>query len=300
MEDKIKSPVSGSANIELEVTFSTKLIADLYEQFGISVTHFFSGLDHISLYRCNDTDYRFYYPKNIFGDADFYARLQKKDANYYPENKWEYQHALQFIKSQQKILEIGCGEGHFLVKCRSIGAEVVGLEFNPGAVLKSKEKGLTVTEESIEAFSKHHAEVFDVVCAFQVLEHVYEAGRFLKDCITCLKPGGLLIIGVPHSNPYIYRYDKYHTLNLPPHHAGLWNEHSLQKIAPFFSLTVKEIKISPLEHYKDWFAVQKRALRKRNNLYRILEMIPRPIYKWVLHVFRHQIQGKTIVGVYQK
>jgi len=94
-----------------------------------------------------------------------------------------------------------------------------------------------------------------------VLEHIFHVSDFIKDCLACLKPGGILILGVPNSNPFIYRHDKFHTLNLPPHHAGLWNQNSLQKLGDVFNLSIIDISISPLEHYKDWFTTQKKHLQ---------------------------------------
>ena len=73
---------------------------------------------------------------------------------------------------------------------------------------------------------------------FQVLEHIYDVKEFLEHALQVLKKGGKLVIGVPNNEPYFLGYDKYCTLNLPPHHMGLWNIKVFEKFAPIFGLKI--------------------------------------------------------------
>jgi SAM-dependent methyltransferase len=81
-----------------------------------------------------------------------------------------------------------------------------------------------------------------VVCSFQVLEHIYDVKSFLEASLHVLKPKGKLIIGVPNNEPYFLGYDKYATLNLPPHHMGLWNKSVFEKVAPLFNLKIIDVQ----------------------------------------------------------
>ena len=47
--------------------------------------------------------------------------------------------------------------------------------------------------------------------------------------------------------------DKYHTLNLPPHHAGLWNKNSLKSLGKIFPLELEVLEFEPLEESYDQF-----------------------------------------------
>ena len=99
--------------------------------------------------------------------------------------------------------------------------------------------GLDVRKGTIYDISDE-AEFFDTVCAFQVLEHVYDVKGFLNAALRLLKKGGKLMIGVPNNEPFIRRYEKYNAFNLPPHHVGLWNKAAFERLCPFFGIKLKE------------------------------------------------------------
>jgi 2-polyprenyl-3-methyl-5-hydroxy-6-metoxy-1,4-benzoquinol methylase len=237
------SPVTGSANTTLTDIFLSSDIIMLYRvQLGMDVTRFFPGRENFSLYRCNATGYRFYYPDGMDGDGEFYGILQQKLGDgYYHDWKFEYQLAYDVLHPNDKVLDIGCGTGKFLARAKDKAREVVGLELNEKAVTVCRQNNLTVHHESLGDHVRQRPGYYDVVCTFQVLEHVYEVKAFIKDALLALKPGGLLVIGVPNSEPYFLGYDKYCTLNLPPHHMGLWNKKVFEKLAPLFGLKLEKV-----------------------------------------------------------
>jgi len=73
----IRSPVTGTNNTSFIREINVSDIALLYKkELQFDVLSYFDGLEHIQLWRCDDTSYRFYYPFNIFGDDKFYQYLQ--------------------------------------------------------------------------------------------------------------------------------------------------------------------------------------------------------------------------------
>ncbi len=231
------SPVTGRNNTKLTDVFFSGDIIQLYKvQLGIDVSAFFSGNNTFFLYQCNETGYRFYHPQGMEGDGEFYGTLQQSLADdYYHEWKFENQLALDVIKQGDVVLDIGCGIGNFLVRAKE-KATVTGLELNEKAIQICRQRGLNVLNEMIETHALNYAGHYDVVCLFQVLEHIYEVKPFLENALQVLKPRGKLVIGVPNNEPYFLGYDKYCTLNLPPHHMGLWNATVFEKMAPLFNL----------------------------------------------------------------
>jgi 2-polyprenyl-3-methyl-5-hydroxy-6-metoxy-1,4-benzoquinol methylase len=302
----MKSPVTGSNRVQLITTFPTESIVKIYEEeLHVDTRRFFKGVPAVELYECSDTGYRFYYPEGILGDGQFYADLNKGNEGYYPTNKWEHKYAISQVMPGQKVLEIGTGDGFFLEKLKKANIDAIGLELNLDAIAKGEKKGLRIYNEMIEDHAAAHPEEYDVVCCFQVLEHIYNVKSFLDASIKALKKGGKLIIGVPNNNPYLLKQDKWHTLNLPPHHAGLWNRKAFTELQKFYNITPQHIIVEPLSNTKElakqWYQVQKKHYREtRPALSGIMSLIPRPIYKVIVKALSPWIDGSNIVAVFTK
>ncbi len=210
--------------------------------------------------------------------------------------RWEHQKALDEINKDDFVLDVGCGSGYFLEKLLNKTTNIKGLEYNDLAIKQCKEKNIPVVKSDIQHFSKENIETFDVVCAFQVLEHVYDIQSFIDSCVQVLKPNGKLIIGVPNNNPYLFKHDLYHTLNLPPHHIGLWNKKSLKRLPRFFSLKNDNLYIEPNNHYDHWFNVQINYFFGKSVIGKIVR---RATYK-IVKKFSSSIDGRNILAIYRK
>src|SRR3989339_873082 len=125
---------------------------------------------------------------------------------------------------------------------------------NDEAMRKSKEKGLNIYKETIQEHAKTHQKRYDIVCSFQVMEHIPEIGEAVRASIDTLKPGGKLIISVPNNNSIINQ-DPKGLLNRPPHHIGLWDKKSLSNLEKIFNIKLEKIKTEPLQrhHYKTYY-----------------------------------------------
>lgn len=95
------------------------------------------------------------------------------------------------------ILDIGCGIGHFLCVAYADGWNVYGVEISPFAVTICKEKGLNVFCGTFSA-AKYKDDMFDVITAFDVLEHIVEPNSFMTEVSRILKKNGLFIVSVPN------------------------------------------------------------------------------------------------------
>lgn len=297
----LNSPLTGNPNTNLVKKISVATIIEQYHSLNIDVSRFFNNTSEVEIHLCNDTHYRFYYPFTIFGDGKFYEELQTRESGYYVKNRWEHLKAIDLITHDKKVLEIGFGDGFFLDLLKRKNIESVGLELNAKAVEEARLRGLTVQTQLLEEFALENENKFDFVCSFHVLEHITDPRSFILDSLKVLKPGGKLIFAVPNNNPYLYKHDILHTLNLPPHHAGLWNREAFENLPKFFPFSLDFVKIDPLSHYKEWFQTQVKYQKKKNAfLGSILSLIPRPAYKAFLHLFRNAIEGRNMIAVFTK
>jgi 2-polyprenyl-3-methyl-5-hydroxy-6-metoxy-1,4-benzoquinol methylase len=308
--EKIKSPLTLSENVVLETQISTDKITEMYyKSFKIDVSKFFKDIPQVSIYRCLETQYRFYIPFNVAGDGDFYEKLQYYDWYYMPW-KWEHQQTTKLLKQGMHILEVGCAKGDFLAKINEeYQVEVTGLELNQAAVAAARTKGLNVLNEMIQEHSETHQEKYDLVCSFQVLEHISDVHSFIDAQIKCLKKGGSLIIAVPNNDSFL-GLDASNMLNLPPHHMGLWNKTSFTNIEKIFNIKIKDIFFEPLQPYhRDYFTqvingYLTKIYHKRRGKYgffgRLFHKIRKNIDKKQLYKHYPTLENFTILVVFEK
>lgn len=128
----------------------------------------------------------------------------------------------------KNLLEIGCGVGRFLYECKLQGANVTGIDISPGSVaLAKKYFNLDIVQVDLsEALSCGivKKESFDLVCIFELIEHVKFPLAFLQDICYVLKPGGNLIISTPN-------FEYFYFLGKSADVVTRWQEH-LQFFTP--------------------------------------------------------------------
>jgi 2-polyprenyl-3-methyl-5-hydroxy-6-metoxy-1,4-benzoquinol methylase len=104
----------------------------------------------------------------------------------------------------KRILEVGCGYGYFLDACRSRGAaSVTGQEFFRGHVLAHARDELSLDDIRSVPFGDRSVwpdAEFDVVCSFDVAEHVHDLRTFLAEGLRLTKPGGSIFHATPGSD----------------------------------------------------------------------------------------------------
>jgi 2-polyprenyl-3-methyl-5-hydroxy-6-metoxy-1,4-benzoquinol methylase len=96
-----------------------------------------------------------------------------------------------------RLHDFGCGDGHFLMRARECGWESSGSEYGEAPRLRALERGLDVRPAPFTATRDEEAS-FDVVTAFEVLEHVAEPLAEVQRMAGLLRPGGCCYVTVPN------------------------------------------------------------------------------------------------------
>jgi SAM-dependent methyltransferase len=207
-------------------------VAQMYQKhFGYLPTVELSGIKDFDYRYCRACDLRFFWPPRT-GSEEFYAALQRQPW-YYLADKPEYRMAHKYIPRSCKLLEIGCGSAAFASTFAAV--DYTGLEFSPDAIRAAARNGHTVLQTSIQEHAAEYPERYDIVCAFQVLEHVSEVNSFVAASVRVLKPGGNLIYCVPSAETYLARM-RNAILNMPPHHMTHWTDRALENIGNLFNI----------------------------------------------------------------
>ena len=159
--------------------------------------------EEVALYACDAcggwfTNPTVYMSQRAFHDEDltWYFRREQK-VRHKVKGMINKARALGFAK-QGRFLDIGCGLGFSMMQAIEMGFEAEGFEPLEKAAEHAKDVlNLDVKCDFFrgEDFAPNQ---FDVVLLDQVLEHVYEPQVMMADIAKVLKPGGVLLLGVPN------------------------------------------------------------------------------------------------------
>jgi 2-polyprenyl-3-methyl-5-hydroxy-6-metoxy-1,4-benzoquinol methylase len=129
-----------------------------------------------------------------------------------------------------RLLDLGCGSDAWLTAMQALGWRVEGLDADPRAVRAAAERGLAVRCGSLE--QQHFpGETFDAVNLNNVIEHLPDPIRTLKECVRILRPEGTLVVWTPNTASLGHRVLKQQWRGLePPRHLFLFAPLSLRSL----------------------------------------------------------------------
>jgi SAM-dependent methyltransferase len=123
-----------------------------------------------------------------------------------------------------QILEIGCGTGHNLAMLSGFG-HVDGLELDEESrTLSEKRLGRAVLSSPLPELAGVPAAHYDLVGAFDVIEHIDDDHAALASIATRLKPGGKFVMTVP---AHQWMWSAHDVVN---HHKRRYSKPSLERL----------------------------------------------------------------------
>lgn len=141
-------------------------------------------------------------------------------------------------------LDIGCGNGEYLLRLKSIGWKCKGVEFNDKAVSICRSYGLDIFQGDLKA-AQFHSGQFDLVTAHHLLEHVPDPHELFSEISRILKKGGMLLIRTPNVDALGRSwFGTYWYANDVPRHLSLYSKQNLAKLAQDHGLSTKKIYTS--------------------------------------------------------
>ena len=105
---------------------------------------------------------------------------------------------LQSLCIAKTVLDVGCGDGHFLDAFRVSGARTYGTEFDAASAAFASKKGTIMLEGGLLPVLPAELNGVDLIIFTEVIEHINNPKDVLAGLFKLLNPGGLIFITTPN------------------------------------------------------------------------------------------------------
>jgi len=147
-----------------------------------------------------------------------------------------------------KVLDVACWDGGFLANLPGQW-EKFGIEINEEAIARAKSVGVKIIAENVYQLEKNLDNFFDVITAFDIIEHLEDPKIFLARLIKYIRPGGYILIATGNTEAWQWRIarSRYWYCWLAEHISfvnRMWFEHQKHELL-FEILDMQEFSHSP-------------------------------------------------------
>jgi 2-polyprenyl-3-methyl-5-hydroxy-6-metoxy-1,4-benzoquinol methylase len=202
------------------------------------------------------------------------------------------------------VLEIGCATGDLLSRMQKEGARVKGLEISDYAADIARKRGSDVTTGTIEDYVVADRLRFDVVMAFEVIEHVLSPKRFLDHVASLLDKGGLFILSTPNYSCVNRHGDQWFGFRTSFEHIYFFSVEVLMRMAAKSGLVLKYWETSFGTGGNSGGGFLRRQI-ERSYIFSVFSKefgVPRAIHLFLDKSARYQPfgSGHTLMAVFEK
>ncbi len=164
--------------------------------------------------------------------------------NYEPGSRVDWEIALKEASSVQEgsVLDIGCFDGAFLDRISSRWQKY-GIEPHPQAAERASERGIRILAETFDELDSAAAPDFDLITAFDLVEHLPDPAHLVSFASRSLRPDGRLIIGTGDTDARTWRLmGAQYWYCAIPEHLSFINESWVQKTAASHGMHVTRLE----------------------------------------------------------
>jgi 2-polyprenyl-3-methyl-5-hydroxy-6-metoxy-1,4-benzoquinol methylase len=166
-------------------------------------------------------------------------------------------------KKSGRILDIGCGDGEFLLNFKKKGWNTYGIDTSPLAYSLSKNKIIKNIFNTTLTECRFGDNFFDVITLNNVIEHVDDPEHLIKEIFRILKKEGILFILTPNIESYQCKITKQYWIHLDiPRHLYLYSPKSLATLLEKHFFTVIGVSFPVFENPLDIY----HSLKRQHNL----------------------------------
>jgi len=154
----------------------------------------------------------------------------------------------------RSLMEVGCGSGFFLSEAARMGIEEVsGVEPSQEAIEHAEPRLRDRIRCALYDSETFEAERFDVICAFQVFDHVPDPAGMLRACFRHLRPGGMVLFINHDSGALTNRLLGERSPIVDVEHTALYDRSTMRRILEVTGFTVQQVfgvkNTYPLEYW---------------------------------------------------
>jgi SAM-dependent methyltransferase len=262
ISQKTTCPVCFSTNARLLWSVTSSQAAQHFILKEKEPQRFFDLVSHIEtlwgqitceVLQCNDCEFCFCNPF-VSGDKKFYDLAY--DRSGYPDWNWEHQltyEALRgLVSTDFRLLEIGAGDGSFIRRITPVilpKQNIMCLEFSEYGCQRIRELGVACSSDDIRNINKSEFQgYFDIVCMFQVLEHMGFIDLLFEKLNWLMKKNADLFISVPNPQRLMFFELNGALLDMPPNHVGKWNRNTFEIMAKRTGFHIEKYMLEDLKY----------------------------------------------------
>jgi 2-polyprenyl-3-methyl-5-hydroxy-6-metoxy-1,4-benzoquinol methylase len=104
---------------------------------------------------------------------------------------------LPFLKTDFRILDFGCGEGAFSQRLTDLGFVVDVCDIDTSQI-KAKTNSIIQIDLNKENLSDNFHYKYDCIIAMEIIEHIENPWKFMRDISSLLKENGIVLISTPN------------------------------------------------------------------------------------------------------